>query len=278
MKIVNHRLYNDDDTPIPYRSSPNHSGELKNLKYLVMHYTAGPSADHSINWLVNPLAKASAHLVIGRDGSVTQLVPFNTIAWHAGSSSWQGIKGLNSYSIGIELDNAGPLEKSGDSWRAWFGTDYPAEQVIEAVHKNETYMRAWQLYTPEQLYVALEISALLVNTYNLEDILGHDDIAPGRKSDPGPAFPMDTFRSRIFGRSDDEPDNQTYETTANLNIRVGPGGTFQTLSVSPLPRGTRLEATGEENGVWKEVDVVGEVKGSTDIRGWVHRGYIRQVV
>ncbi len=278
MKIVNHRLYNDDDTPVPYRSTPNHGSEIKDLKYLVMHYTAGPSAEHSINWLVNPLAKASAHLVIGRDGSVTQIVPFNTVAWHAGSSSWQGIKGLNNYSIGIELDNAGPLEKSGDSWRAWFGTDYPAEQVIEAVHKNETYMRAWQLYTPEQLYVALEISALLVHTYKLEDILGHDDIAPGRKSDPGPAFPMDTFRSRIFGRSDDEPDSETYETTANLNIRVGPGSAFQTLSVSPLPKGTRLQATGEENGVWKEVDVVGEVKGSSDVRGWVHRGYIRQVV
>lgn len=277
MKIVNHRLYHDDDTPVPFKESPNHSGIFRKLQYLVMHYTAGPSAEHSVNWLINPSAKASAHLVIGRDGSITQLVPFDTIAWHAGRSEWQGIVGLNSYSIGIELDNAGPLEKSGSGWRAWFGEIYPPEQVIEAIHKNESYMRAWQLYTPEQLYVALEVSALLVETYQLVDILGHDDIAPGRKSDPGPAFPMETFRSRLFGRADDSPDVNEYETTANLNIRIGPDTNFTTLPVSPLPRGTRLQATGQENGIWKEVDVVGEVKGVSDIRGWVHRGYIRPI-
>jgi N-acetylmuramoyl-L-alanine amidase len=277
MKIVNHRLFNDDDTPIRYRESPNRGGKIANIRYLVMHYTAGPSAEHSVNWLVNSTAKASAHLVIGRDGSITQLVPFDTVAWHAGQSEWQGVVGLNNSSIGIELDNAGSLEKAGNGWRAWFGTVYPPEQVIEAIHKNETNIRAWHLYTPEQLYVALEVSALLVNTYKLLDVLGHDDIAPGRKADPGPAFPMETFRSRLFGRYEDKPDVNLYETTANLNIRVGPNTTFQSLAISPLPRGTRLQATGQENGIWKEVDIVGEIKGVSGARGWVHRGYVRPI-
>lgn len=274
MKIENHLLYKDDNTPYPYRSSPNKGGTLE-PRYLVMHYTAGPNAAHAINWLVNPQAQASAHLVIARDGSITQLVPFNIKAWHAGQSQWQGLRGLNNYSIGIELDNAGPLTRKGDVWYAWFGDTYPNEQVVEATHKNETSPRGWQLYTPEQLFSALEVSSLLVQYYKLEDIVGHDDIAPGRKSDPGPAFPMDTFRSRVFGRGDSEEDNAVFQTTSELNIRVGPGSNYDALPASPLPKGTRMTIL-EKNGLWRKVDVLDTVKGFMDIEGWVHSRYIER--
>ena len=123
MKITDHRLFKDDDAPYPFVGSPNSSGDLTH-EYLVMHYTAGRSAEESIKWLANAAAKASAHRVIGRDGSITQLVPFNIKAWHAGISSWEGRSGLNSYSIGIELDNAGRLTRHGSKWRAWFGEEY----------------------------------------------------------------------------------------------------------------------------------------------------------
>lgn len=277
MKIVNHRLVNDDNTPIPYRQSPNIGGKITNLKYLVMHYTAGPGADHAVNWLANPTAKASAHLVISRSGQITQLVPFDTVAWHAGKSEWKGLNGMNNFSIGIELDNAGVLTKIGTTWQAWFGTKVPNEQVLEAIHKNESVMRGWQMYTPEQLFVALEVASLLVQTYKLEDIIGHDDIAPGRKSDPGPAFPMDSFRSRLYGRADDGVDDGIYEATSNLNVRTGAGAQFDLHPASSLPRGTRLKATGQESGDWMEIDVMGEVKGYKDIHGWVNRGFVVHV-
>lgn len=274
MKIIDHRLYHDDETPYPFRPSPNIGGEL-NPDYLVMHYTAGRNAEQSVNWLTNRTAKASAHLVIGRDASITQLVEFNRVAWHAGRSQWQGLKGLNKYSIGIELDNTGPLTRSGDQWLAWFGDAIAPESVIEAAHKFEDKAKGWQLYTPEQLFVALEVSGLLAEHYNLKDIIGHEDIAPRRKRDPGPAFPMDTFRARLFGRDETAEDDADYETAANLNIRTGAGSNFETLPVSPLPEGTRLDVL-KHQGSWVMVDVLDTVNGEMDVQGWVHGRYIRR--
>lgn len=280
MKIVNHRLHQDDDKPVPFVKTPNLSQGTLRHEYLVIHYTAGRSAESSVSALANPNLKASAHLVIGRNGSITQLADFNAITWHAGVSSWMGLEGLNRYSIGIELDNAGPLEKTAKGWVAWFGSVYPEDQVIEAVHKNETTRRGWQLYTPEQLFVTLEVANTLINHYKLKDILGHDDIAPRRKIDPGPAFPLATFRARLFGRADDTATETgsgvIYQTTTNLNIRSNPGEQFERLSVSPLPRGTRLKVVDSE-GVWRRVEVIDTVKGVKNVHGWVHGDYIKPV-
>lgn len=274
MKIINHRLFQDDGTPFPFIATPNMGGELK-ASYLVMHYTAGPSADHSIKWLINPTAKASAHLVIGRDGSVTQLVPFNRVAWHAGQSSWQGLVGMNQYSIGIEMDNAGTLNKVGDQYQAWFGTSYPADQVIEATHKSEKVKRAWHLYTPEQLFAALEVGSLIVQTYGLKDVIGHEDIAPRRKFDPGPAFPMASFHSRIFGRADDQAaPTVAYRTKVNLHIRTGPGSQYAPLPNSPLPAGTRLQAIDDSNSDWLKVHVLDTIQGAMDMQGWVSKQFV----
>ena len=94
MKILRHRLVRDDGTPYPYVASPNVGGQIQH-RYLIIHYTAGPNADVAIRSLVNRDRPVSAHLVIGRDGSITQLVPFNRVAWHAGASRWLGLEGLN---------------------------------------------------------------------------------------------------------------------------------------------------------------------------------------
>jgi N-acetylmuramoyl-L-alanine amidase len=273
MKIVNHRLFKDETTPYPFVRSPNSDGEVQH-EYLVVHYTAGRTAEGAVSWLTNPDSKASAHLVIGRDGSVTQLVPFDTKAWHAGRSAWEGRVGLNRYSIGIELDNAGRLTRHGNRWRAWFGAEYKGSKVIEAVHKHETQPSGWHLYTPKQIEVASEVGSLLVAHYNLRDVVGHDDIAPGRKSDPGPAFPMHSFRSRLLGRQEDE--EVQYETTTHLNIRTEPGTQHPTIPGSPLPPGTRVEILDRE-GSWGLVDVLDEVGGIRDMQGWVHTRYLERV-
>ncbi len=107
--------------------------------------------------------KVSAHLFIERDGKITQFVPFDSRAWHAGSSSFAGVANCNDYSIGIELEGA---------------DDIP--------------------YTDAQ-YTALEkVSRQLLLTYpklTPERITGHSDIAPGRKTDPGPAFDWQRYRN-----------------------------------------------------------------------------------
>ena len=277
MKIINHRLYHDDNTPYPFRPTPNMSKTLK-PEYLIMHYTASSNAEDAIRWLTNSRVKASAHLVIARDGNITQLVPFDTRAWHAGRSSWQGLSGLNKYSIGIELDNAGPLTRSyNGQWLTWSNDPINDDQVTELlVHKNENVLRHWHMYSKEQLLVAREVAVLLREHYHLKDIIGHDDVAPGRKIDPGPAFPMESFRSSLFGRVNDESDEEVFYTTVTLNIRTGPGTQYETLSAGPLPRGTRVVLLAG-SGSWKQVDVLGEVRGVIDIQGWVHKRFIEPI-
>ena len=135
-------------------------------------------------------------------------------------------------------------------------------------------MRGWNAFQEKQLTVALDVAAALAREYELKDVVGHDDIAPGRKWDPGPAFPMNSFRSAVFGREQDEP--EVYETTTALNIRSGPGTHHQKLEVSPLPQGTRLDVLREE-GVWRLVDILNVVNGEMDVVGWVHGRYIRRV-
>ncbi|MGH2342965.1 N-acetylmuramoyl-L-alanine amidase [Segnochrobactraceae bacterium EtOH-i3] len=196
--ISNHRL-KKDGAAVPWKESPNHGGKLK-PRFLIMHYTAGTSASGAISWLTNPKAKASAHLVIDRNGAVTQLVGFDTVAWHAGKSSWNGLVGLNSWSIGIELVNAGKLwKKGGGKWVNWAGNVVSEDDLIEATHKHETSPAGWQIYPEPQLAAAIEIGRALHDAYDFDEVLGHEDISPKNKIDTGPAFPMISFVARVMG-------------------------------------------------------------------------------
>lgn len=270
MKIKNHRLYYNDDKQVPYFLSPN-SGGIYRPEYLVMHYTAATTAESAISWFKTPIAQASAHLVIGRDGAVTQCAPFNVVTWHAGKSQWKGIIGLNKSSIGIELVNAGKLVKVGDRFICAVDRKViDPDDVIKATHKNETTENYWQEYTARQMEVTFEISALLVKQYSLKDVIGHEDISPIRKSDPGPAFPMASLRSRSIGRANESLDEQ--ETNILLNIRSGPGSEFSLLT-DPLPKGTRVIKLKTE-GNWSFVEVIDVVHGVMDLEGWVSTKYL----
>lgn len=204
MRVVNHRLKDTSGQPVRFEETPNKSGVIT-PRLLVIHYTAGRSADSSVAWFKNKDASASAHLVIGRDGSITQMVPFNRKAWHAGRSSWGDVTGLNSHSIGIELDNAGELtRKAAGGWKAWFGGHYDDEDVVIARHRHDApgvEPGGWHEFSEAQIDALMEVASALHAKYQFEDILGHDDIAPGRKRDPGPAFPMASLKARLEGRA-----------------------------------------------------------------------------
>ena len=275
MRIVRHRLRRDDGSAVPFRRSPNQSGEVTPV-YVVMHFTAGASAESSIRWLLDPAARASAHVVVGRDGSLTQLVAFDRSAWHAGRSRWEDREELNRWSLGIELDNAGPLQRRGDGWTSSWGARIDPSEVVEAPHRHGGPTRGWHAFPTEQLLAAAELVNLLVRRYGIRDVLGHDDIAPGRKSDPGPAFPMESFRARVLGRADGQAPLVLAQTTTALNIRVGPGTGFEKLPASPLPAGTKLELL-ETSEAWHRVSVLDVVAGDMDIEGWVHGRYVRRI-
>ncbi|MBS1611808.1 MAG: amidase [Bacteroidetes bacterium] len=266
MKITNHKLVAEASDPVLQQlSTPNQGGTIT-PQYLIIHYTAGNSFDSSVNWLMNPLAKASAHLVIGRDGKIAQLGPFNKSLWHAGQSRWADLVGLNNYSIGIELDNSGRLTKSGDKYINVSGKVIPASDIVFAKHKHEDTEQAWHNYPQKQMEVLQQISLLLMRNYNLKDVLGHEDIAPFRKADPGPAFPMTSFAAQIIGRSDDS--GEIFKTTTeDVNFRSSPA-MDATNVLGKLKKGTKVEYI-SANGGWFNVYIV-SASTLREKLGWIH--------
>lgn len=201
MRIQQHALILDNGERATFKATKNMGRAIQPL-YLVLHYTAGTSAQAAVDWFVNPAARASAHLVVDRDGAITQMVPFNRRAWHAGESRWGELSDLNTYSIGIELVNAGKLSQRADgTWQNWSKKAIPASEVTLAKHKNEASEHGWHEYTTAQIEATIAIGTALTKQYGLRDVLGHDDIAPARKVDPGPLFPTESVRARVLGRA-----------------------------------------------------------------------------
>lgn len=182
-------------------------GALSERSYVILHDTAGPSVESVISWLQDGPGQASYHLIIGRDGAITQLLPFDRAARHAGAPSrWGSVTGLNSRSIGVAFDNLGQLSRAADgSWAGPGGRPAPAEEVVTAVDANgrET---GWHRHTDAQIAAGIGVALALRAAYpEIADVLGHDEVSPGRRTDPGPAFPMARFRLEVFGREEPAP-------------------------------------------------------------------------
>jgi len=130
------------------------------VKYLIFHYTGMKSEKGAIKRLTNNNTEVSCHYFIKRNGKIIKIVPDLYIAWHAGISSWKKDKFLNSNSIGIEISNPG-------------------------------HEYGYKDFSPSQIKSVISLSKKLKKKYKIkkENILGHSDIAPLRKKDPGEKFP-----------------------------------------------------------------------------------------
>ena len=142
------------------RPSPNHNDRNAPVDMLVLHYTGMKSAEDALARLCDPNAKVSAHYTIDEDGTVYAMVPEDRRAWHAGVSYWAGGTDINARSIGIELVNPGHE----------FGYRAFAEDQIAAL-------------------TTLCHSILMRHPIASARVLGHSDVAPARKDDPGELFP-----------------------------------------------------------------------------------------
>lgn len=139
--------------------SPNWDERALPITMVVLHYTGMPTAQEALARLCDPQAKVSAHYFIDEEGTVTRLVPEEKRAWHAGRSYWRGVTDVNSASIGIELANPG---------HEWGYRPFPEAQM-EAL---------------------LPLLADIVDRHRISraNVVGHSDIAPARKDDPGELF------------------------------------------------------------------------------------------
>lgn len=139
--------------------SPNFGERTLPISMLVLHYTGMKSGAEAIAWLANPASKVSAHYCVDEDGQVVHMVREEQRAQHAGLSYWRGITDCNSASIGIEIVNPGHE----------FG---------------------YRPFPEEQMDSVTRLVAELVRTYSIEprNVVGHSDVAPARKEDPGELF------------------------------------------------------------------------------------------
>ena len=146
-----------------FNLSPNFSKNPRNkrdIKFIVIHYTGMQSEIESLRRLKNPKSEVSCHYLINRKGQIIHMVKDDRIAWHAGKSKWKNFSNLNSNSIGIELVN------KGHEW-------------------------GYQNFTNIQIKNLIKLCRNLKKKYKIksQNFLGHSDIAPLRKVDPGQKFP-----------------------------------------------------------------------------------------
>ena len=132
------------------------------IKFIIIHYTGMKKESAAIKRLQDPKSKVSSHYLIKRNGEIINLVPDLFEAWHAGVSSWKHFKSLNKNSIGIEITNPG-------------------------------HQHGYKKFSKKQIFSLQKLLNILVKKYKIKKkyILGHSDISPGRKKDPGEKFPWE---------------------------------------------------------------------------------------
>ncbi|MDB4232893.1 N-acetylmuramoyl-L-alanine amidase [Candidatus Pelagibacter sp.] len=153
--------------------SPNFNSKKrtsKKIKFIIFHYTGMKKESGAINRLTNIQSEVSSHYLIKNNGEIIKLVPDLYIAWHAGKSSWKNYKLLNQNSIGIEITNPG-------------------------------HELGYKKFSKKQISSLLKLSKVLIKKYNIipKNILGHADIAPERKKDPGEKFPWEYLSKNKIG-------------------------------------------------------------------------------
>jgi N-acetylmuramoyl-L-alanine amidase len=205
------------------KASPNH-GERKggaNPNMIVLHYTGMRDAKLALEHLCSPLSEVSAHYVVMEDGHIVQCVPESRRAWHAGVSSWAGETDINSCSIGIEIANPG---------HDYGYPDFPRRQTAAMI--------------------ALCRSILTRHRIPANRVLGHSDVAPSRKKDPGEKFPWRLLHDsgiglwvkpapitaaggRIFVLGDADPEVKTLQTSLRrLGYGIETSGSYDSETMA----------------------------------------------
>ena len=161
-----------DEPSAEVRVSPNFGPRRDPLKpdMIVLHYTGMATGVGAEAWLCDPASEVSSHYLVHENGHIVQMVRESDRAWHAGKSSWLGVTDINSCSIGIEIINRG---------HDWGYPDYPLRQIAAVI--------------------ALCRGIMLRHDLPAHRVLGHSDVAPSRKKDPGEKFPWHSLANSGVG-------------------------------------------------------------------------------
>ena len=171
--------------------SPNHSNKNRNnskIKFIIIHYTGMQSERACIKRLTSNKSQVSAHYLIGKKGNITNLVDEKKTAWHAGKTKWKNFTNLNDRSIGIELVNKG-------------------------------HQFGYESFSKKQIIKLILVCKTLIKKYKIKktNILGHSDIAPLRKKDPGEKFPWHFLSKKKIGYWHNVNKKNTNNKNSNKN-------------------------------------------------------------
>lgn len=202
--------------------SPNYgvrgNGRLPDM--IVLHYTGMPDAESAIARLCKAGSDVSAHYVVLEDGRIIQCVPEMRRAWHAGESSWAGETDINSCSIGIEIINRG---------HDWGYPDFPLRQIAAVI----TLCRG--------IMLRRELPA--------HRVLGHSDVAPGRKKDPGEKFPWRSLANSGVGHWE----NPEPITRGEMMMLGATGQNVEDMQQAFASYGYNIPVTGQFDGATMQV-------------------------
>lgn len=257
--------------------------------YIAIHYTGGGSLQSTISYLREK--GYSYQLLVDRDGSVTQGTPLTKRASHAGYSNWKGRDSLNDFSIGISLANLGYLDKHGNKYYRTNSHGDPStpifdgSEVDKARHwngHNGSGVKGWERYTAAQYQTLYELCETLMSAYpSIVDAISHEEIAIGRKPDPGMAFKWEELHARFPNRYSDL--GPVYSVTVppgdKLHVRNGADG--KSGVKDKLPNGTKVQLRSfayayrngtPEKAVWASISKIGQMEHY----GFVHSGYLER--
>ena len=183
--------------------SPNFWKGRKSTECLLLHYTANESLQAAVDMM--RARGTSAHYIVGIDGEVRRIVREVNRAWHAGQSAWNGKDQVNHFSIGIELVNfgwgdaiaAGKLRRTQDAELVY--ADAAPVTVIDDRPASQGFV--WAAYPEAQLAALLPLIKEVIKRNEIDptQVIGHEHVAPGRKRDPGPAFPWASVATHLAG-------------------------------------------------------------------------------
>ena len=234
---------------------------------ILLHYTAGGPAVERLAGRGG--SNVSCHFTVDRNGADYQCGDLDQRLWHAGVSHIAGMTGLNDYYIGIEQANFG-------FWRVEGGLPSLNEAKeggwLYATHKFDPTRKLWWEPYPEPLLAKTEAICrwLLQNIPSIKNIHGHDDVSPGRKSDPGPAFPMNRFRNLLMPDDMSKPPRYKVVVSDFLNVRASPSASADKREWGPLKPDDVVEYLREE-GSWFMI------RDKEKREGWVNSLYLKRV-
>ena len=179
--------------------SPNQNDRRFPIDMLVLHYTGMEDGLSALHRMQDPEAQVSAHYMVEENGDIYQLVPDEKRAWHAGVSIWQGDGDLNSRSVGIEIVNGG--------------------------HNVPLTDGSLPPFTRIQINAVIELSNTIIERHGIPQsrVVGHSDIAPERKDDPGEHFPWEELSARGVGLWPDQPTDSEIHEAAETRVDLEPG-------------------------------------------------------